>query len=75
VEKLKESMKLREKTDEQLIAEAFAIFNGGKGFGSLVLQFKPLHLLQKKYNSIYFFHKKLEDHGLWRYKSKTLATL
>jgi len=24
-------MKLREKTDEQLIAEAFSIFNGGKG--------------------------------------------
>ena len=24
-------MKLREKTDEQLIAEAFAIFNGGDG--------------------------------------------
>ena len=29
--KLKELMKLREKTKEQLIEEAFAIFNGGDG--------------------------------------------
>jgi hypothetical protein len=31
VEKLKELMKLRDKTKEQLVEEAFAIFNGGDG--------------------------------------------
>jgi hypothetical protein len=46
VEKLKELMKLREKTKEQLVEEAFAIFNGGDGLDHWSIV-QPLHLLQK----------------------------
>jgi hypothetical protein len=66
VEKLKELMKLREKTKEQLVEEAFAIFNGGDGldhwsYSSTSTPFAK-NIIQ------YTFPEKIRRSWLWRYK-------
>ena len=70
--KLKELMKLREKTKEQLIEEAFAIFNGGDGLDhwSYTSTSTPFakNLIQ------YTFPEKLEEVG-YGDTNLTLATL
>ena len=64
--KLKELMKLREKTKEQLIEEAFAIFNGGDGLDhwSYTSTSTPFakNLIQ------YTFPEKIRRSWSWRYK-------
>ena len=60
-------MKLREKTDEQLIAEAFSIFNGGKGLDHWSYSSTSTPFAKNLIG--YTFPQKIRRSWLWRYKA------
>ena len=59
-------MKLREKTQEQLVAEAFAIFNGGEGLDHW--SYSSTSSPFAKNIISYSFLEKIRRSWLWRYK-------
>ena len=62
----KELMKLREKTQEQLVAEAFAIFNGGEGLDHW--SYSSTSSPMAKNLISYSFLEKIRRSWSWRYK-------
>jgi len=59
-------MKLKEKTQEQLVAEAFAIINGGEGLDQW--SYSSTSSPMAKNLISYFFLEKIRRSWLWRYK-------
>ena len=60
-------MKIREKTDEQLIEEAFKIFNGGKGLDHWSYSSTSTPFAKNLIS--YSFPQKIRRSWLWRYKA------